>query len=154
MASRRPTKTTSPYLRTVDELADLVAQLREIKNRPIAPQPDVAAAERRLHELIDAMLPHAVDAGTGHVFDELIDAYVAEWSAAGFRHHSQVLADLDIISAQLEAHLAGHEQLASADQLQVMNTDVALESAMLRLADDDLPTANPVRGRRNPGSLR
>ena len=70
---------------------------------------------------------------------------MAEWSAAGYRHHSQVLADLDIVAAQLEAHLAGHEELAYADQLRVRNTDVALESAMLRLADDDLPTRNPVR---------
>src|SRR5262245_59496699 len=84
---------TSPYLRTVVELSDRVKQPREIKNRPIAPHPDIAAAERKLNEYIDAMLPGAVDAGTGHVFDELIDAYVDEWRAAGFRHHSQVLAD-------------------------------------------------------------
>ena len=153
MPPRRKTR-SSPYLRTVPELAEIVAELKEIKNRPIAPQPDIAAAEARLHAYIDSMLPRAVDAGTGHVFDELIDAYVAEWSASGFRHHSQVLADLDILNAQLEAHLAGHEQRASADQMRVRNTDVALESAMLRLADDDLPTANPVRGTRNPGSLR
>jgi hypothetical protein len=144
----------SPFLRTVPELAEIVEELKEIKNRPIVPQPDIAAAEARLHAYIDSMLPHAVDAGTGHIFDEFIDAYVAEWTAAGFRHQSQVLADLDILSAQLEAHLAGHEQKASADQVRVRNTDVALESAMLRLADDDLPTANPVRGTRNPGSLR
>jgi hypothetical protein len=63
-----------------------------------------------------------------------------------------VLADLDILAAQVDAHLAGHAQLAAADQLRVRNTDVALESAMLRLADDDLPTANPVRGQPNPGA--
>ena len=91
------------------------------------------------------MLPGAVDAGTGHVFDELIDAYVAEWSAAGYRHQSQVLADLDLIAAQLDAHLAGHEELASTDQIRLRSTDVALESAMLRMADDDLPTTNPIR---------
>ncbi len=82
------TQKTSPYLRTVNELAEIVAEFREIKNRPITPQPDIAAAEAKLHALIDSMLPNAVDAGTGHVFDELIDAYVAEWSAAGYRHHS------------------------------------------------------------------
>jgi len=147
-SSRKSSNSSSPYLRTVTELSTIVEELREIKNRPIAPQPDIAAAERRLHEYIDAMLPGAVDAGTGHVFDDLIDAYVDEWCAAGFRHHNQVLADLDIIAAQLEAHLAGHEQLASSDQLRVRNTDYALESAMLRLADDDLPTTNPVRGHR------
>ena len=147
-SSRKSSTSSSPYLRTVTELATIVEELREIKNRPIAPQPDIAAAERRLGELIDAMLPHAVDAGTGHVFDELIDAYVDEWCAAGFRHHSAVLADLDIVAAQLEAHLAGHEQLASSDKLRVRNTDYALESAMLRLADDDLPTTNPVRQHR------
>jgi hypothetical protein len=147
-SSRKSSTSSSPYLRTVTELSTIVEELREIKNRPIAPQPDIAAAERRLHEYIDAMLPGAVDAGTGHVFDDLIDAYVDEWCAAGFRHHNQVLADLDIIAAQLEAHLAGHEQLASSDQLRVRNTDYALESAMLRLADDDLPTTNPVRGHR------
>ena len=147
-SSRKSSTSSSPYLRTVTELSTIVEELREIKNRPIAPQPDIATAERRLHEYIDAMLPGAVDAGTGHVFDDLIDAYVDEWCAAGFRHHNQVLADLDIIAAQLEAHLAGHEQLASSDQLRVRNTDYALESAMLRLADDDLPTTNPVRGHR------
>lgn len=141
-----PRRKSSPYLRTVTELSDIVAELREIKNRPIAPQPDIAAAEQRLKEFIDAMLPGAVDAGTGHVFDELIDAYVQEWSAAGFRHHSQVLADLDLIAAQLDAHLAGHEELASTDRIKMRNTDVALESAMLRIADDDLPTTNPLRG--------
>jgi hypothetical protein len=31
---------------------------------------------------------------------------------------------------------------------------VALESAMLRLADDDLPTTNPVRGQHRPGVTR
>jgi hypothetical protein len=147
-SSRKSSTSSSPYLRTVTELSTIVEELREIKNRPIAPQPDIAAAERRLHEYIDAMLPGAVDAGTGHVFDDLIDAYVDEWCAAGFRHHNQVLADLDIIAAQLEAHLAGHEQLASSDKLRVRNSDYALESAMLRLADDDLPTTNPVRGHR------
>ena len=143
---------TSPYLRTVNELAEIVDEFREIKNRPITPQPDIEGAERKLHSLIDSMLPNAVDAGTGHVFDELIDAYVAEWSAAGFRHHSQVLADLDLISAQLEAHLAGHEELAYADRLRVRNADVAHESAILRLADDDLPTRNPVRDNPVPGN--
>ena len=102
-SSRKSSTSSSPYLRTVTELSTIVEELREIKNRPIAPQPDIAAAERRLHEYIDAMLPGAVDAGTGHVFDDLIDAYVDEWCAAGFRHHNQVLADLDIIAAQLEA---------------------------------------------------
>ena len=143
---------TSPYLRTVSELAEIVAELREIKNRPITPAPDIAAAEAKLHMLIESMLPHAVDAGTGHVFDELIDAYVAEWSAAGYRHHGQVMADLDIIAAQLEAHLAGHEELAYADRLRVRNADVAHESAILRLADDDLPTRNPIRDNPVPGN--
>jgi hypothetical protein len=146
------TQKTSPYLRTVNELAEIVAELREIKNRPITPQPDIPAAEAKLHSLIDSMLPNAVDAGTGHVFDELIDAYVAEWSAAGYRHHSQVLADLDLVAAQLEAHLAGHEELAYADRLRVRNADVAHESAILRLADDDLPTRNPVRDNPVPGN--
>ena len=146
------TRKTSPYLRTVNELAEIVAELREIKNRPITPQPDVAAAEAKLHSLIDSMLPNAVDAGTGHVFDELIDAYVAEWSAAGYRHQAQVLADLDIVAAQLEAHLAGHEELAYADRLRVRNADVAHESAIMRLADDDLPTRNPVRDNPVPGN--
>lgn len=148
MPSRRK---NSPYLRTVDELADIVEQLKEIKNRPIAPQPDIAAAERKLNDLIDAMLPNAVDAGTGHVFDELIDAYAAEWAAAGFRHQAAVLADLDILAAQVEAHLAGHRELADADRRLVQNSDYALESAMLRLADDDLPTTNPVRGQHTSG---
>ncbi len=143
---------SSPYLRTAGELADIVVQLKEIKNRPIAPQPDVAGAEQRLRELIAAMLPNGVDAGTGHIFDELIDSFAEEWTAAGFRHHSAVLADLDILSAQVEAHLAGHTELASADRLRVHNTNVALKSAMLRLADDDLPTTNPVRGQPNPGA--
>ncbi len=146
------TPKTSPYLRTVNELAEIVAELREIKNRPITPQPDIAAAEAKLHSLIDSMLPNAVDAGTGHVFDELIDAYLAEWSAAGYRHHSQVLADLDLVAAQLEAHLAGHEELAYADRLRVRNADVAHESAILRLADDDLPTRNPIRDNPVPGN--
>jgi hypothetical protein len=146
------TPKTSPYLRTVNELAEIVAEFREIKNRPITPQPDIAAAEAKLHTLIDSMLPNAVDAGTGHVFDELIDAYVAEWSAAGYRHHSQILADLDLVAAQLEAHLAGHEELAYADRLRVRNADVAHESAILRLADDDLPTRNPIRDNPVPGN--
>jgi hypothetical protein len=150
---RRKTQ-TSPYLRTVPELAEIVAELKEIKSRPITPQPDIAAAEARLHAYIDSMLPRAVDAGTGHIFDELIDAYVDEWRAGGFRFHSQTLADLDILAAQLEAHLAGHEQKAAADQVRVRNSDVALESAMLRLADDDLPTTNPVRGQHRPGVTR
>jgi hypothetical protein len=147
-----PRRKNSPYLRTVDELSDIVEQLKEIKNRPIAPQPDIAAAERKLNDYIDAMLPGAVDAGTGHVFDELIDAYAAEWTAAGFRHQAQVLADLDILAAQVEAHLAGHRELADADRRRVQNSDYALESAMLRLADDDLPTTNPVRARHTPGA--
>ena len=146
------TRKTSPYLRTASELAEIVAELREIKNRPITPQPDIAAAEAKLHKMIDSMLPNAVDAGTGHVFDEFIDAYVAEWSAAGYRHHAQVLADLDLVSAQLEAHLAGHEELAYADRLRVRNAEVAHESAIMRLADDDLPTRNPVRDNPVPGN--
>lgn len=146
------TRKSSPYLRTANELAEIVTEFREIKNRPITPHPDVAAAEAKLHSLIDSMLPNAVDAGTGHVFDELIDAYVAEWSAAGYRHHAQVLADLDIVAAQLEAHLAGHEQLAYADRIRVRNADVAHESAIMRLADDDLPTRNPVRDNPVPGN--
>jgi hypothetical protein len=146
------TQKPSPYLRTVSELAEIVAEFREIKNRPITPQPDIANAERKLHMLIDSMLPNAVDAGTGHVFDEFIDAYVAEWSAAGYRHHSQVLTDLDIVAAQLDAHLAGHEELAYADRLRVRNADVAHDSAILRLADDDLPTRNPVRDNPVPGN--
>ncbi|HEY7222099.1 MAG TPA: hypothetical protein VH561_00525 [Micromonosporaceae bacterium] len=143
---------SSPYLRTAPELADIVAELKEIKDRPIAPQPNIAGAEAKLHALIDSMLPNAVDAGTGHVFDELIDAYVAEWTAAGHRHHTQILTDLDIIAAQLDAHLAGHEELAYADRLRVRNADVAHESAILRLADDDLPTRNPVRDNPVPGN--
>jgi hypothetical protein len=143
---------TSPYLRTVDELSAIVAELKEITSRPITPQPDIAAAEAKLNALIDSMLPNAVDAGTGHVFDELIDAYVAEWIAAGHRHHTQVLTDLDILAAQLEAHLAGHEELAYADRLRVRDADVAHESAALRLADDDLPTRNPIRDNPVPGN--
>jgi hypothetical protein len=143
---------TSPYLRTVSELSEIVAELREIKNRPITPHPDIAGAEAKLHMLIDSMLPNAVDSGTGHVFDELIDSYVAEWTAAGYRHHTQVLTDLDIVAAQLEAHLAGHEELAYADRLRVRNAEVAHESAILRLADDDLPTRNPVRDNPVPGN--
>jgi len=143
---------TSPYLRTVAELSEIVAELRRISSRPIAPQPDVAAAEAKLNALIDSMLPNAVDAGTGHVFDELIDAYVAEWIAAGHRHHTQVLTDLDILAAQLDAHLAGHEELAYADRLRVRDADVAHESAALRLADDDLPTRNPIRDNPVPGN--
>jgi hypothetical protein len=142
----------SPYLRTASELSDIVAELKEIASRPITPQPDVGAAEAKLHMLIDSMLPGAVDSGTGHVFDELIDAYVAEWTAAGHRHHTQVLTDLDIVAAQLDAHLAGHEELAYADRLRVRNADVAHESAILRLADDDLPTRNPVRDNPVPGN--
>jgi hypothetical protein len=153
MAKRaKTTMTTSPYLRTAGELSQLVAELREIKNRPITPQPDIAGAEAKLHALIDSMLPNAVDAGTGHVFDELIDAYVAEWTAAGHRYHNQVLTDLDIVAAQLDAHLAGHEELAYADRLRVRNAEVAHESAILRLADDDLPTRNPVRDNPVPGN--
>ncbi len=151
MAKAKPPK-SSPYLRTASELADIVAQLREITSRPITPQPDIAAAEAKLHSLIDGMLPNAVDAGTGHVFDELIDAYVAEWTAAGWRHHSQVLTDLDIVEAQIDAHLAGHEELAYADRLRVRNAEVAHEQAILRLADDDLPTRNPVRDNPVPGN--
>lgn len=143
---------TSPYLRTVSELSEIVAELRQIASRPIAPQPDIAAAEAKLNMLIDSMLPNAVDAGTGHVFDELIDAYVAEWIAAGYRHHTQVLTDLDILAAQLEAHLASHEELAYADRLRVRDADVAHESAALRLADDDLPTRNPIRDNPVPGN--
>jgi hypothetical protein len=135
----------SPYLRTVGELTEIVAELRDIRDRPIAPQPDVTGAEHKLYELIEAMLPHGVDAGTGHIFDEFIDAVVQEWTAAGFRYHSAVLTDLNILSAQVEAHLAGHHELASADQLRVRNSDVALQNAMMRMADDDLPQANPVR---------
>jgi hypothetical protein len=147
---KRPT--SSPYLRTAHELSDIVAELREITSRPITPQPNIAAAEAKLDTLIDSMLPNAVDAGTGHVFDELIDAYVAQWTAAGWRHHSQVLTDLDIVEAQLNAHLAGHEELAYADRLRVRNAEVAHESAILRLADDDLPTRNPVRDNPVPGN--
>lgn len=152
MAKQAKQPKNSPYLRTAPELADLVAELKEIKGRPITPQPDVAGAEAKLHMLIDSMLPNAVDAGTGHVFDELIDAYVAEWTAAGHRHHTQVLTDLDIVEAQLGAHLAGHEELAYADRLAVRNADVAHEAAVLRLADDDLPTRNPVRDNPVPGN--
>jgi hypothetical protein len=152
MAKDKPPKSSSPYLRTASELSDIVAELREITSRPITPQPDVAGAETKLHKLIDGMLPNAVDAGTGHVFDELIDAYVAEWTAAGWRHHSQVLTDLDIVEAQLDAHLAGHEELAYADRLRVRNAEVAHQSAILRLADDDLPTRNPVRDNPVPGN--
>lgn len=143
---------TSPYLRTVTELSDIVAELKEITSRPITPHPDIAAAEAKLNALIESMLPNAVDAGTGHVFDELIDAYVAEWTAAGHRHHTQVLTDLDILAAQLDAHLAGHEELAYADRLRVRDAEVAHESATLRLADDDLPTRNPVRDNPVPGN--
>jgi hypothetical protein len=143
---------TSPYLRTVTELSDIVAELKEIKSRPITPQPNIAGAEAKLHMMIDSMLPNAVDSGTGHVFDELIDAYVAEWTAAGHRYHTQVLTDLDIVAAQLDAHLAGHEELAYADRLRVRNADVAHESAILRLADDDLPNRNPVRDNPVPGN--
>jgi hypothetical protein len=143
---------TSPYLRTVGELADIVAELKEITSRPITPQPDIANAEAKLNALIESMLPNAVDAGTGHIFDELIDAYVAEWTAAGHRHHTQVLTDLDILAAQLDAHLAGHEELAYADRLRVRDAEVAHESATLRLADDDLPTRNPVRDNPVPGN--
>lgn len=143
---------SSPYLRTVSELSEIVAELREIKNRPITQQPDIAGAEAKLHKIIDSMLPGAVDAGTGHIFDELIDAYVAEWTAAGYRYHSQVLTELDLVSAQLDAHLAGHEELAYADRLRVRNADVAHESAIMRLADDDLPSTNPVRDNPVPGN--
>jgi hypothetical protein len=143
---------TSPYLRTVNELSEIVVELKEITSRPITPQPDIPGAEAKLNFLIDSMLPNAVDAGTGHVFDELIDAYVAEWTAAGWRHHSRVLTDLDILAAQLDAHLAGHEELAYADRLRVRNAEVAHESAILRLADDDLPTRNPVRDNPVPGN--
>jgi hypothetical protein len=143
---------TSPYLRTVGELADIVAELKEITSRPITPHPDIAGAEAKVNALIDSMLPNAVDAGTGHVFDELIDAYVAEWTAAGYRYHTQVLTDLDILAAQIDAHLAGHEELAYADRLRVRDAEVAHESATLRLADDDLPTRNPVRDNPVPGN--
>jgi hypothetical protein len=151
MAKQPKHPTNSPYLRTAPELAQLVAELKEIKGRLITPQPDVAAAEAKLHMYIDSMLG-AVDAGTGHIFDELIDAYVAEWTAAGHRHHTQVLTDLDIVEAQIGAHLAGHEELAYADRLAVRNADVAHEAAVLKLADDDLPTRNPVRDNPVPGN--
>jgi hypothetical protein len=141
----------SPYLRTVGELTEMVAELREIKDRPIAPAPDVAGAEEKLYGLIDAMLPHGVDAGTGHIFDEYIDAVLQEWTAAGYRHHSAVLTDLNILSAQVEAHLAGHNEFSSSDQLRVRNSDFALQNAMMRMADDDLPSANPVRVRPGAG---
>jgi len=146
MKSRR-----SPYLRTADELTEIVAELRTIKDRPIAPTPDVPGAEQKLYGLIEAMLPHGVDAGTGHIFDEYIDAVLQEWTAAGFRHHSAVLTDLNILAAQVEAHLAGHSEMATSDQLRVRNSDVALHNAMMRMADDDLPTANPVRVRPGAG---
>jgi hypothetical protein len=135
----------SPYLRTVDELTEIVAELREIKDRPIAPPPDVAGTEEKLLSFIDSMLPHGVDAGTGHVFDEFIDATLQEWTAAGFRHHSAALTDLNILSAQVEAHLAGHNEICSSDQVRVRNSDLALQNAMMRMADDDLPNANPFR---------
>lgn len=151
MAKQPKQPTHSPYLRTAPELADLVVELKEIKSRPITPQPDIASAEAKLHAYIESMLS-AVDAGTGHIFDELIDAYVAEWTAAGYRHHTQVLTDLDIVEAQLGAHLAGHEELAYADRLAVRNADVAHDAAVLRLADDDLPTRNPVRDNPVPGN--
>jgi hypothetical protein len=152
MARQLKARKTSPYLRTVAELSEIVAELKEIKARPITYQPDVAAAEAKLHKFIDDMLPNAVDSGTGHVFDELIDAYVAEWTAAGHRYHNQVLTDLDLIAAQLEAHLAGHEELAYADRLRVRNADVAHDAAIMRLADDDLPNRNPVRDNPVPGN--
>lgn len=143
---------TSPYLRTASELAAIVEELKEIKNRPITPQPDIAGAEAKLHQLIDSMLPGGVDAGTGHIFDDLIDSYVAEWTAAGHRYHTQVLTDLDLVAAKLDAHLAGHEELAYADRIAVRNAEVAHEAALLRLADDDLPTRNPVRDNPVPGN--
>jgi hypothetical protein len=142
----------SPYLRTVSELSQLVAELKEIKSRPITAQPDIAGAEAKLHMYIDSLLPGAVDAGTGHVFDQFIDHYLAEWIAAGHRYHTQTLTDLDIIAAQLHAHLAGHAEIAYADRLRVRNADVAHESAIMRLADDDLPTRNPVRDNPVPGN--
>ena len=142
----------SPYLRTVSELQELVAELKEIKSRPIAPQPDIAGAEAKLHMYIDSLLPGAVDAGTGHVFDQFIDHYLQEWIAAGHRYHTQTLTDLDIVAAQLKAHLAGHEEIAYADRLRVRNAEVAHDHAILRLADDDLPTQNPVRDNPVPGN--
>jgi hypothetical protein len=146
MAKEARPKTNSPYLRTAPELSDLVAELKDIKARPITDAPDIAGAEAKLHQLIDQMIKaKAIDAKTGHVFDDLIDAYVAEWTAAGHRQHTQTLTDLDIVEAQLSAHLAGHEELAYADRLAVRNADVAHEAAVLKLADDDLPTRNPVR---------
>jgi hypothetical protein len=152
MAKQPRPRKTSPYLRTAAELSEIVAELKEITSRPITYQPDIAAAEAKLHKFIDDMLPGAVDAATGHVFDELIDAFVAEWTAAGHRYHNQVLTDLDLIAAQLDAHLAGHEELAYADRLRVRNADVAHDAAIMRLADDDLPNRNPVRDNPVPGN--
>jgi hypothetical protein len=136
----------SRYLRTVGELTEIVAELREIKDRPIAPPPNVAGTEQKLLAFIDSMLPHGVDAGTGHVFDDFIDATLDEWVAAGYRHHSAAMTDLNILSAQVEAHLAGHNEMSSSDRVRVHNSDLALQNAMLRMADDDRANPNPFRG--------
>ena len=60
-------------------------------------------------------------------------------------------APLDVLVVR-KLGVPGHEELAYADRLRVRNAEVAHEAAVLRLADDDLPTRNPVRDNPVPGN--
>ena len=111
--------------------------------------PDVAAARGEVRRLVDDLLPHGVDEGTGAALDPLIASWASGWLARIDSEHADHHAVVDRLVGgarrQLAEAEAGHERDRRA--LEIARADYGDARASLRddegaRGDGDAPTGS------------